>query len=114
MTETRVIHLEDKADLYDMTNPIALSRDVYWAANDVGEIWLAHACTNNGTWDGRAKWMWQIASRHTVVSTDPLHPAPSIGWMDCCGRHGFIRGGTWEPAGDGGWFPEMVEGASDD
>ena len=22
--------------------------------------------------------------------------------------HGFIRNGQWEPAGDGGWFPEQT------
>lgn len=103
MSETRVIHLEELGDLYDEISPIPLSRDVYWATNKSGEVWLAHVCTNRGNTSPR--WMWQIASVHRVVSLDPLHLEPSIAWTDCCGRHGFIRGGKWEPAGDGGWQP---------
>ena len=106
MSETRVIHLDALGDLYDATDPIPLSRDVYWTVRDDGIMMIAHVCVNKG--NTQPRWMWQSASRHQLISLDPLHLEPSIGWMECCGRHGFIRNGEWEPAGDGGWFPEQT------
>ena len=92
MSDTRVI--EWTAPLFavygdkDGAEPLAPSRDIYYA-------WR----------DDRDRWVWACTSLHTLVSREPLHLEPSIGWMACCGRHGFIRNGLWEPAGDGGWKP---------
>lgn len=102
MNETQIIRLERESDLYTEP-PRPLTRDVYWTVGDNGVVSLAHVCLH---WGRREpSWFWQTASAHRVVSLDPLHLEPSIGWMNCCGRHGFIRGGKWEPAGDGGWQP---------
>lgn len=40
-------------------------------------------------------WHPANASAHTLVSIEPLHLEPSVYWPDCCGMHGFIRGGAW-------------------
>jgi hypothetical protein len=80
------------------------SRDIYYAwRDDEPNPWLLHYC--------RGRWEWAGSGLHTLVSREPLHLEASIGWTDCCGRHGFIRGGLWEPAGDGGWLPEGQERA---
>ncbi len=104
MSETRIVHLDALRDLYDATDPIPLSRDVYWTVEPDGVVWLAHVCTYKNTVSPR--WFWAGTGRHQLISLDPLHLEPSIGWTDCCGRHGFIRNGKWEPAGDGGWQPD--------
>lgn len=105
-TETRVIHLESDnlSDLYDETQPLALSRDIYYAFAQEG-VYLAHVCIGYGR---PPSWIWSCASAHTLVSRGPLHLEPSIGWQDCCGRHGFIREGVWIPANDQGWFPDAA------
>lgn len=43
---------------------------------------------------------WGSTSAHTLVSEEPLTLDPSIGWQECCGRHGYVKGGVWEPTGD--------------
>lgn len=107
MSETRIIRLKsDKIGLlYDVTGWAPLTRDVLWALVN-GEVWLAHVCDLRlkRSTPTAPRWIWRPCGRHTVVSLDPLHLEPSIGWTDCCGRHGFIRGGKWEPSGDGGWM----------
>ena len=105
MNETQIIRLGRESDLYP-DSPRPLTRDVYWTVRDDGIMMIAHVCVNKG--NTQPRWMWQSASRHQLISLDPLHLEPSIGWMECCGRHGFIRNGQWEPAGDGGWFPEQT------
>jgi hypothetical protein len=100
--ETRLIEVKRLGDLYDPTPP--LSRDIYYCfIEDEGKTvaYLAHVCTHSG----EPRWIWQGTNLHTLVSRDPLHLEASIGWVKCCGRHGFIRNGQWEPSGDGGWFP---------
>lgn len=42
-------------------------------------------------------WVAAGTSEHTLVSRDPLHLEPSLLWR-CCGLHGWVRNGTWEPA----------------
>lgn len=101
---TQVIELKSLGDLYPET-PIPLSRDIYYCfvewEGGLRVPVLAHVCTQSGT----PRWMWRSANLHTVMSREPLHLEASIGWTECCGRHGFIRGGKWEPANDGGWQP---------
>lgn len=42
-------------------------------------------------------WVGASTSAHTLVSREPLHLEPSLQW-NCCGLHGFVRGGKWIPA----------------
>jgi hypothetical protein len=42
-------------------------------------------------------WVAVGTSAHTLVSREPLHLEPSLLW-ECCGIHGFVRGGQWVPA----------------
>ncbi|KUN34842.1 hypothetical protein AQJ30_27630 [Streptomyces longwoodensis] len=42
-------------------------------------------------------WVGAGTSAHTLVSREPLHLEPSLLWQ-CCGTHGFVRGGEWIPA----------------
>lgn len=111
MADTRVIEwTAPRFAVYgdeDGAEPLAPSRDIYYAwLDDEPNPWLLHYCRQLGV-DMlpayRDRWVWAGTGLHTVVSRDPLHLEPSIGWMQCCGRHGFIRNGLWEPVGDGGW-----------
>ena len=97
---TQIIELKSLGDLYPDA-PIPLSRDIYFCFTPYEtNPYLAHVCTHS---DGTPRWEWRGTQLHTLVCREPLHLEASIGWTDCCGRHGFIRGGKWEPAGDGGW-----------
>lgn len=63
-------------------------------------VW--HWCTRD-KWRGRdipalPRWAPCGVGAHTLVSRDPFHVEPSVYWPDCCGMHGFIRGGRWEAA----------------
>lgn len=74
-----------------------LSRDVYYSwFGDQPDPWIAHVCWKADRW----QWSWAGTGAHTLVSRVPLHLEPSIGWMSCCGRHGWIRNGLWEPTAD--------------
>lgn len=42
-------------------------------------------------------WVAAGTSAHTLVSREPLHLEPSLLWK-CCGLHGWVRNGQWEPA----------------
>lgn len=95
--ETRIIEAET---LSIRAHPP--SRDVYVTGIE-GGVWIAHYCLDLQHGHG-PRWKWSATGLHTLVSRHPLHLEPSIGWMECCGRHGFIRGGAWEPCGDDrGW-----------
>lgn len=48
--------------------------------------------------DGYRMWTPGAVGAHTLVSLDPLHLEPSVYWPDCCGLHGWIRGGVWSDA----------------
>lgn len=41
------------------------------------------------------RWMVAGTRGHTLVAHDPIHLEPSLLWSDCCGLHGFLRGGRW-------------------
>lgn len=78
------------ADIFD----VPLSRDVYYAwVPGEDHPWIAHVCRRTDGWG----WQWAGTGLHTVISREPLHLEASIGWMACCGRHGWIRNGQWEP-----------------
>jgi hypothetical protein len=42
-------------------------------------------------------WVAAGTGAHTLVSREPLHLEPSL-LSNCCGLHGFVRGGEWIPA----------------
>lgn len=92
-----------------------LTRDIYyhWVISDDprdATPWIAHVCKRKRPdgWEGWT-WSWGGTGNHTLISREPLHLEPSIGWMACCGRHGWIRNGQWEPAGEEGQgFPEPL------
>lgn len=72
--------------------------DVYWvadpalgAAGSAAGILVWHWCPPAG------RWRAANVRKHTLVVADPLHLEPSLLW-DCCGTHGYIRGGLWTPA----------------
>lgn len=46
----------------------------------------------------RPRWAAGGVGAHQLISRDPLHLEPSVYWPDCCGTHGFIRGGAWMSA----------------
>lgn len=43
------------------------------------------------------RWLAAGTPRHDLRSREPLHLEPSLLW-ECCGTHGFVRGGAWIPA----------------
>lgn len=53
--------------------------------------WFWHWCTKRGRWVGAG------TDGHDLLARDPLHLEPSLPWP-CCGLHGWLRQGTWEPA----------------
>lgn len=71
------------------------------------ELLVWHWCDHH-LWTGRSGFdadpdsyrMWTPAAvgAHDLISLDPLHLEPSVYWPDCCGLHGFIRGGVWTDA----------------
>ncbi len=70
--------------------------DVYFrvdpAAADVLELALVwHWCPPLRLWRAAR------VSAHELVSVQPLHLEPSLLW-NCCGKHGWIRGGGWVDA----------------
>lgn len=84
-----------------------VSDRVAWQWLDFGlgrRVYLWHWC-EHPLWAGREQydqhpegfrfWVPTGTAAHQVVSTDPLHLEPSVYWPDCCGLHGFIRGGEW-------------------
>jgi hypothetical protein len=52
---------------------------------------LWHWCTRHHGWLATG------TRYHVVVDASPLTLYPSCLWR-CCGLHGWIRGGRWEPA----------------
>lgn len=46
----------------------------------------------------RVGWTPSGATKHDLITVDPLHIEASILWPTC-GLHGFIRGGRWVEAG---------------
>lgn len=67
-------------------------------------LWVWHWCDHH-LWVGRegydanpgeyVRWMPTGVGAHDLISVDPLHIEASVYWPDCCGMHGFIRGGQW-------------------
>lgn len=41
------------------------------------------------------QWVPAGVNGHDFISREPLHVEPSLLWSDCCGLHGWIRGGKW-------------------
>lgn len=79
----------------------AAGDDVYWVADPAGGIasvltW--HWCTGVAPGDGpvveAGRWAASNVGKHTLLVADPLHIEPSVLW-DCCGKHGYLRGGRW-------------------
>jgi hypothetical protein len=84
---------------------VPLGSDIYWAPWDtdptdddaggpVGSILVWHWCPATGV---TGRWMAADVRGHTLVSSEPLHLEPSLLW-NCCGKHGWIRGGAWSDA----------------
>lgn len=42
-------------------------------------------------------WMPTGVGLHTLVQVDPLTIRASVVWPECCGLHGFITDGAWQP-----------------
>lgn len=67
--------------------------------DDIYFEWMAKE-TNPTSWHwcaAHACWVDAGTSGHTLVSREPLHLEPSLLW-NCCGLHGFVRGGQWTNA----------------
>lgn len=63
-----------------------------WPENDLApNPWFWHWCAPREIWVGAS------TADHTLVEREPLHLEASLLWP-CCGTHGFVRGGTWQPA----------------
>lgn len=63
--------------------------------------WRARAAREGWTVDeeaARPAWLPTAVGAHDLISLHPLHLEPSVFWPECCGRHGFIRGGVWTDA----------------
>lgn len=66
-----------------------------------------HWCTGYAPGDGptvdedrhtvdEGRWMAASTTAHTLVAREPLHLEPSLLWR-CCGTHGYVRCGIWQP-----------------
>jgi hypothetical protein len=67
-------------------------QDVYVALGpSPAETIIWHWCT------GTSRWMGAYIDLHTIVAREPLTIDPSLHMPDCCGWHGYIRAGRWEP-----------------
>lgn len=86
----------------DFNNPPS-----YWGIDGIQELTDVIYYRINQTADGRIEmptfwhwcvahlqWMAQGSEFHTLITEDPLEMQPSLLW-DCCGLHGFVRGGKW-------------------
>lgn len=80
-----------------------LTEDIYygWLADETNPVFW-HWCkpledvpSARRVHDGC--WVATGTMAHQLVSKDPLHLEPSLLW-NCCGLHGFVRGGEWIPA----------------
>lgn len=101
-TDTHVIEwTRSPHDIFELQ---PLTRDVYyWFPDGDTKPWIAHVCQRptgrlGNDSDVRWTWTWGATTKHALHAAEPLHLEPSIGWQECCGRHGFIRRGLWEPA----------------
>lgn len=87
----------------EMTGVTRLTDDIYygWLAEETTPTFWHWCRALEDVPDERKvhKGCWAPAgtSAHTLVSRDPLHLEPSLLWQ-CCGLHGFVRGGAWIPA----------------
>lgn len=57
----------------------------------VADLVVWHWCTHID------RYVAASVANHTLVSLEPLHLEASLLWP-CCGKHGFIRAGTWTDA----------------
>jgi hypothetical protein len=80
------------AGAQDLGGQVYWSRDPDEPVDSLVSLLIWHWCPL--TAGGR--WLAQGVLSHTLVSLDPLHLEPSLMWM-CCGKHGFIREGRWQP-----------------
>lgn len=80
--------------------------DVYYRVTPgysptIDDVLVWHWCTAHAPGDGtivdQGRWAAAGVAAHTLVAADPLHIEPSL-LFGCCGKHGFIRAGRWEPA----------------
>jgi hypothetical protein len=86
----------------EMTDLTRLTEDIYygWAKGHANPV-LWHRCAaladvpEERTVHG--PWVATNTEGHTLLSREPLHLEPSLLWQ-CCGLHGWVRGGTWTPA----------------
>lgn len=86
---------------YTLDDGPAFAGDDEWG---VDRLLVWHWCDHH-LWAGREAydehpekylgWVPANVAAHTLVSRDPLHLEPSLLWADCCGTHGFLRGGQW-------------------
>lgn len=86
----------------EMTGLTRLTDDIYvgWLAKETNQtFWHWCAALADVPEDRTVTGGWVAAgtSAHTLVSREPLHLEPSLLW-NCCGLHGFVRGGVWTPA----------------
>jgi hypothetical protein len=85
----------------ELTGMTRLTDDVYfgWLAerNPIFWHWCAALADVPPERTVSGGWVAANTEGHTLVSRDPLHLEPSLLWT-CCGLHGWVRDGRWEPA----------------
>lgn len=100
-----VVKVENLGSIFEKERHAELSADdIYYTIVEDAEThqriaYLSHFGGRGGR-NPNHEHSWASTARHLLVSEDPLHLEPSIGWQACCGRHGFIRNGVWEPTSD--------------
>jgi hypothetical protein len=87
----------------EMASITKLTADIYfgWLAKETNPTFWHWCAALEGVPEDRKVhdgcWVAAGTSAHTLVSREPLHLEPSLLWT-CCGLHGWVRNGTWEPA----------------
>lgn len=62
-------------------------------------LWVWHKCTqalDPENWMG-VGWHPAGVGAHTLIQVEPLTITASVYWPACCGMHGFITDGAYQP-----------------
>lgn len=102
-----VIHLDHIGDLYPDEGEVEGSEDpkqIYWTLmtddkENRSVIYLAHRGGPAGKYPNHGL-RWGSTHKHQVLSLNPPSLVESIGWQECCGRHGYVKDGVWTPTSD--------------
>lgn len=83
----------------EMTGVTRLTDEIYYGWIDDERAptfwhWCAALAGVSGELTVSGRWVAAGTSHHTLVTREPLHLEPSLLWQ-CCGLHGFVRGGAW-------------------